>query len=451
MNKVAILGFLVSVAVPRIAGADSDILHFNGHLYQRIDQAMKWTGAQALCKSKQAHLVTITSQAEDAFVADKLVIPGQHLAWLGATDASSEGQWKWVTGETWQYTDWDGGEPNNSCGGEDYLMMYSSNSPRVRKWNDESVNGSCSNYGLMYPVCEWDKGQAAELNVTTISSNYLQLSWDNTSNPKAYRLQRKQGGCGSSAAWSTLVDLSAAHAEFRDAKLKPGAAYAYRLAAYYGGTSFSSYSACAAATTAAAGTPNMPGGMDWPFPGKTSAMSRSDAQVMLAWNDNSDDEASFAIWRKAGAGEWAQIDTAPANAQGYTDDGAAGNRDTTRYSYDVRACNAKGCSAANPLSVPFAPTGLAASVGQSVKLTWHDASDNESGFAVFRKNGNCQSTKPWAWLDKSLPANTESYADASAVSKQVYSYKVWAFYDSAIAPDTRGYSGFSGCVSATTP
>jgi hypothetical protein len=93
---------------------------------------------------------------------------------------------------------------------------------------------------------------------------------------------------------------------------------------------------------------------------------------------------------------------------------------------------------------------LTASVGTAVKLAWHDASDNETGFEVFRKNGKCGSSTPWAALN-ALAAGTQTYTDTSAVSKQTYAYKVRAIYDSGIEPRTRGYSSDSGCVSAIAP
>jgi hypothetical protein len=288
------------------------------------------------------------------------------------------------------------------------------------------------------------------LHATPVAPDRIQLGWSGVPGSKSYRLQRKSGDCSSASPWATRVERSAGHTDFADSSLKPGTAYAYQIAAYYGGKSFSPYSACASATTLAAGTPNMPSAMNWPYPDRTSAASASATRVTLAWDDNADDETSFALWRKAGSGGWAQIDTAPANTQQYIDNGAAGNQDTTAYAYDVRACNAKGCSAANPMSVPFAPTDLSATVAKAVNLAWHDASDNETGFEVFRKSGRCGSAKPWTQV-ASLAAGARSHKDGSAVSGQIYAYRVRAVYDNGLEPRTKGYSGYSGCVSATAP
>src|SRR5262249_27254398 len=41
----------------------------------------------------------------------------------GAPDYSEPaGGWRWVTGGKWDYTNWNGGEPNNYAGGEDFLQ-----------------------------------------------------------------------------------------------------------------------------------------------------------------------------------------------------------------------------------------------------------------------------------------------------------------------------------------
>ncbi len=145
---------LLLFGVINFSVANSDLLQFNGHWYQRIDQAMTWTQAKTLCESSGGYLATIISQAENDFIANRLVIPGNHLAWLGATDSDSEGIWKWTTGESWAYTNWSPGQPDNGCGGaEDYLHMWFSEYPG--KWNDEKVDGSCGQI-LMYPICEWN-------------------------------------------------------------------------------------------------------------------------------------------------------------------------------------------------------------------------------------------------------------------------------------------------------
>jgi len=102
----------------------------NGHWYEYVPQAMKWTDAKSAAQQRsfsgmQGYLATITSEPERMFIYGSYV----RLMWLGgyqdttAPDYSEpSGGWRWVTGEPWQYTAWYPGEPNeNQQVGENYL------------------------------------------------------------------------------------------------------------------------------------------------------------------------------------------------------------------------------------------------------------------------------------------------------------------------------------------
>ena len=145
----------------------------NGHYYEYITgSGISWTDArtQAATKSyfgREGYLVTVTSSEESAFVAGKL---DGAQGWLGASDATTENDWRWVTGPEgaenggtgrpfWfglysgsavngEYTNWNGGEPNNS-GDEDYGQFVAVSG----KWNDlpntNLLNGYVVEYGGM--------------------------------------------------------------------------------------------------------------------------------------------------------------------------------------------------------------------------------------------------------------------------------------------------------------
>ena len=99
----------------------------NGHEYEVIAaEGITWTAAQAATAALGGgwHLVTITTADENTFVTSLLPagqVERSHY-WLGGTDAAVEGTWSWVTGEAWIYTNWWGGEPNNT-GNEDFLAL----------------------------------------------------------------------------------------------------------------------------------------------------------------------------------------------------------------------------------------------------------------------------------------------------------------------------------------
>lgn len=110
---------------------------YNGHYYQLFNNNVSWEYAKKYCESKDGYLVTITSEEENdaiEILLDKYS-SDNNFYWLGATDIESEGNWKWVTGEGWSYTNWNDGQPDNASGQEHYLHVYTE-SERFGKWND---------------------------------------------------------------------------------------------------------------------------------------------------------------------------------------------------------------------------------------------------------------------------------------------------------------------------
>ncbi len=90
----------------------------NGHKYELYDVSLSWKEAKKYCESKNGHLVTITSQEEQNIVQSLLVSGTKKYYWIGATDEIEEGQWQWVTGEIFAYTNWcqDPLQPDNHSG-----------------------------------------------------------------------------------------------------------------------------------------------------------------------------------------------------------------------------------------------------------------------------------------------------------------------------------------------
>jgi hypothetical protein len=99
--------------------------NYNGHSYYRSTSSMTWTAARQACINMGGHLVTVTTPAENNFIFS--LWPS---GWIGLTDEVNEGQWRWVTGEPYSWSNWNIGEPNNA-GNEDYVQFVSNG-----KWND---------------------------------------------------------------------------------------------------------------------------------------------------------------------------------------------------------------------------------------------------------------------------------------------------------------------------
>ena len=97
----------------------------------------RWEWHEAKAKKYGYTLASIADSGESNKVNDLMKRYGYGSVWVGGRRTrrgTSRGadNWKWVDGTPWTYTTaWGGGEPNDCCGGEDYLQMNSNG-----RWND---------------------------------------------------------------------------------------------------------------------------------------------------------------------------------------------------------------------------------------------------------------------------------------------------------------------------
>jgi len=170
-------GFTGTAQLTYIAKSEDGSLFFegNGHFYEFVEApGITWFEARDATASRtlngiSGYLATVTSQAENDFISQKLKGQG----WMGATDEEEDDVWKWVTGpesgmQFWQgkadgapvngmYTNWEASEPNDFRGvGEKYAHFYADEG-RIGQWNDYAFNNSqVQGYVVEYggPSCE---------------------------------------------------------------------------------------------------------------------------------------------------------------------------------------------------------------------------------------------------------------------------------------------------------
>lgn len=126
-----------------------DVYHFNDHKYKYFRYSMTWQEAKLFCEELGGHLATITSSEEWDFVRDKAKSNTGHW-WLGATDEKLRGEWKWVTGERWNFTAWSNEYPNNNASAN-YLYISSTRDYMWYNWPNSLDNNSTEGF-----ICEWD-------------------------------------------------------------------------------------------------------------------------------------------------------------------------------------------------------------------------------------------------------------------------------------------------------
>lgn len=146
----------------------------NGHYYEALRFGMTWELARTEAATRSylglsGHLVTITSASENDFVYGS-VYPTAFTAstsgtrfewvWLGGFQLPGsiepDSGWSWVTGELFDYSNWDTGQPSDTGGNpngehQDLLIMWSGGT-----WNDITGpafgSGSVVGYIVEYEV-----------------------------------------------------------------------------------------------------------------------------------------------------------------------------------------------------------------------------------------------------------------------------------------------------------
>jgi hypothetical protein len=139
----------------------------NGHWYEGVYvgiNVIHWPDARDAAEAQGGYLVTIHSEPENDFVYDlvsdiKFWTDGTNGPWLGGYQPphshEPDGNWQWVTGEPWTYTNWAPGEPNNYTGNDDSLHFDAGfMEPPGPTWNDapgtiNALNGYVVEYDLL--------------------------------------------------------------------------------------------------------------------------------------------------------------------------------------------------------------------------------------------------------------------------------------------------------------
>ncbi|MFM1823242.1 MAG: hypothetical protein RI967_1508 [Planctomycetota bacterium] len=151
-----------------------------------------WTASEAFAQSLGGHLVSIGDQAEQDFVFANFGQLGgvDRRLWIGFTDRKSEGLWAWSDGSSAKYTNWNGGEPNNSGSVEHYAEMLGSSG----LWND--LNDAGAGYAHL-AVIELGEGGGG-------GGDKCPADLDLDGNVGASDLATMLGAWGSSAAYADV-------------------------------------------------------------------------------------------------------------------------------------------------------------------------------------------------------------------------------------------------------
>ncbi|MBI5808820.1 MAG: fibronectin type III domain-containing protein [Ignavibacteriales bacterium] len=256
-----------------------------------------------------------------------------------------------------------------------------------------------------------------------VNSNVV-LNWkDNSNNENGFKLERHDPG---GMDYYQFDEVASNTTSYTVSGLEAGKKYLFRMKAFNNST-VSDYSNIIEVLI-----PNQ----ELKAPSNLIAKVDEKGFINLFWNDNSNDESGFIIYRqdeqslnikennKVIGSYFVPIDTVPANTNKYLDNKTEFGK---KYSYQVIAYNQSGISKPTQLKneiMPLkAPSKLVATLtNESVQLNWQDNSENETEFVIQR------ATKPnmeFQSIDK-VGANVKSYLDSKVIDGKKYYYNVFA-------------------------
>ncbi|MCY3932111.1 MAG: fibronectin type III domain-containing protein, partial [Acidobacteria bacterium] len=277
---------------------------------------------------------------------------------------------------------------------------------RIRLIN---ANGESSPSNIVSYTVPSGPAAPSGLAVTATGSTTVDLSWtDNSDNESAFAVEYK---ASADSAWTVAGSVAEDVVTAAARGLVASTAFDFRVTAR---------NAQGSASSAAVS-------LTMPPPGPTGlvATATSATAADLSWTDNSSDETGFKVQWSTGS-VWNNLSTTVANA---TTSNAGGLTSGQGYEFRVIATNANGDSTPSnvasigpPLSPP-APTGLAATAAGSTaaRLSWTDASTNETAFDVAYRTGG------GSWTAASTTAADVTAATVTGLTPSVaYEFQVTA-------------------------
>jgi len=267
-----------------------------------------------------------------------------------------------------------------------------------------------------------------------LSTTEIELKWSDVSdNETAFEIERSTSTNANFKAVARKAKNSTSHI---DKNLEPATTYFYRIRAVKNDL-YSEYSSVISVQT----------NLHPPLvPTSPNAEATSETTGKLTWEDKSDNEAGYRLFRRVGLlGDYEQLTELGANVTEYVMTGLTPN---TTYYFIIQAFNSGGespksreTSLHTPDYPPKTPTSLVANAvsGSQVNLTWIDNSHNEQSFIIERSTDNLtfkELVKPFQ--------NATSFNDVNVTPNTQYYYRIKAI-------NTFGESLYTASASAKTP
>jgi Ca2+-binding RTX toxin-like protein len=119
---------------------------FGGHTYHLFYGHDSMGDAIANAELLGGYLLSINSEAENDFIIELMQLANASRISIGASDAETEGKWKWADGSLVYFNDWGRNQPDDWSLGEDFAEIetgrWLTGDDDVAGWNDSSGFGN---------------------------------------------------------------------------------------------------------------------------------------------------------------------------------------------------------------------------------------------------------------------------------------------------------------------
>lgn len=132
-------------AEPRVRQAPPpEAKFFFGRHFLLVREDLPWQQARERAEAMGGRLARIPNRRVNDFIRDEIQVPDRHFVWVGATNEGTDGNWEWIGGMAFRFTNWAPGEPNNWNGNEHHLAIRQDG-----LWNDMNAGTPT------WFICEW--------------------------------------------------------------------------------------------------------------------------------------------------------------------------------------------------------------------------------------------------------------------------------------------------------
>lgn len=133
-------------------------IEYNNSVYYIYDTNFPRATAVDFCAKMGGHLAVIDSATKNSYIQKVISQCSSKSYMIDGSDAAKEGVWKFNTGETISYTNWNGSEPNNANNNENYIEIVA----ETGKWDDINDKG----YITRGFICEVEKNPTTSTTAT---------------------------------------------------------------------------------------------------------------------------------------------------------------------------------------------------------------------------------------------------------------------------------------------